>query len=163
MLDLNRTARVVAGPLIVASAVIGWVVGLAGAFGGKRSFALGLAATTLAFVPVFLEFPDGRRAGHYIVSLLATFVAMALVSNAISRMPLGSAPRTQFADTSRMSRVARDDSSTPVPAVPQVRAAAGAVRGAVTSLMPEGRGDVGRSNAARPGAVDQHQPRLPGT
>ena len=92
-LDWKRTAVLLTGPLIVAAALISWLLGfmntgpslfgpgrptlgaalmqivmgailagvvaliwsaLAGAFRGKSSFALGLAATTLAFVPGYL-------------------------------------------------------------------------------------------------------------
>lgn len=92
-LDWKRTALLLTGPLIVAAALISWLLGfldtgpsilglgrptlgtvilqivmgavlagvvaliwsaLAGAFRGKSSFALGLAATTLAFVPGYV-------------------------------------------------------------------------------------------------------------
>jgi len=99
----------------VAAGVISFIVSaLAGAFGGKNSFALGLAATSLAFVPgylgqalsqlpwigalvglglaiyglillwriipVYLEVPDGKRTGHYILSLVATIAVMIVLS-----------------------------------------------------------------------------------
>jgi hypothetical protein len=93
---------------------------LAGVFRGKGSFALGLAATTLAFVPgyvgqafsglpwigtllgialfiyalvllwkiipLYLEVPDDKRAVHYILSILASIVAMAILSTVFGRM-----------------------------------------------------------------------------
>lgn len=148
----QKTAFLLTGPLIVVSAVLGYLIGfvgsdasvfgfrptitstlvsivagaiaagvvafivsaMAGMFGGKSSFALGLAATSLAFVPgylgqalrwlpwigglvalglliyalvllwriipLYLEVPDGKRVGHYILSLLATIVVMFLIS-----------------------------------------------------------------------------------
>ncbi|MEX2125323.1 MAG: Yip1 family protein [Woeseia sp.] len=157
--DWKKTAFLLTGPLIVAAAVIAYLLGflgsgtsilgfgrptlgsmllqicmgaviaalialiysaLAGAFRGKSSFALGLAATTLAFVPgyvgqalsglpwigallafglfiyalvllwkiipIYLEVPDSNRAAHYIVSLLACIVAVALFSTMLGRM-----------------------------------------------------------------------------
>lgn len=150
--DWQKTAFLLTGPLIVVSAVLGYLIGfvgsdasvfgfrptitstlvsivagaiaagvvafivsaMAGMFGGKSSFALGLAATSLAFVPgylgqalrwlpwigglvalglliyalvllwriipMYLEVPDGKRVGHYILSLLATIVVMFLIS-----------------------------------------------------------------------------------
>ena len=104
---------------MVASAIAAGVVAvivsaLAGIFGGKASFARGLAATSLAFVPgylgqalnwlpwigtllalalfvyalvllwriipLYLEVPDGKRTPHYVVTLIATLVAMIIVS-----------------------------------------------------------------------------------
>jgi len=105
----------------IAAAVVAFVVSaLAGAFGGKNSFALGLAATTLAFIPgylgqavtwlpwigwllslglfvyglvllwkvipVYLAVPDGKRVGHYILSLVATIAAMVILSMTIGRL-----------------------------------------------------------------------------
>lgn len=99
----------------IAAAVVAFVVSaLAGMFGGKSSFARGLAATSLAFVPsylgqalrwlpwigglvalglfiyglvllwriipMYLEVPEGKRVGHYILSLIATIVVMFLIS-----------------------------------------------------------------------------------
>jgi len=99
----------------VAAGVVAFIFSaLAGAFGGKNSFALGLAATTLAFVPgylgqalaqlpwigalvglglaiyglvllwriipLYLEVPDGKRTGHYILSLVATIAVMVVLS-----------------------------------------------------------------------------------
>lgn len=154
--DWKKTAFLLTGPLIVASAVIAYLVGflqddsslfgagrptilstllqivigaivagivalifnaLAGAFRGKSNFALALAATTLAFVPgyigqafsglpwigfllaiglgiyalvllwqiipIYLEVPDGKRAGHYILSLLASIVAMIIMTTVL--------------------------------------------------------------------------------
>lgn len=105
----------------VAAAVVAFVVSaLAGAFGGKNSFALGLAATTFAFIPgylgqaatwlpwiggllalglfiyglvllwkiipIYLAVPDGKRVGHYILSLVVTIVAMFILSMTIGRL-----------------------------------------------------------------------------
>ena len=102
----------------LAAALVAFILSwLAGAFGGKRSFAHGLAATSLAFVPgylgqalvplpfiggllslglsiyglvllwriipIYLDVPDGRRVGHYIVSLLASFVAMFVLGSVL--------------------------------------------------------------------------------
>ena len=160
--DWKKTAFLLTGPLIVAAALIAYLLGfigggssmlglgrptigmtlvqicmsaviagvvaliysaLAGAFGGKNNFALGLAATTLAFVPgyagqalsglpwigvllalglaiyglvllwriipIYLEVPDANRAAHYVVSLLACIVVMAIISSAVGRMMYG--------------------------------------------------------------------------
>lgn len=148
----QRTVFLLTGPLIILTAVLGYVVGFfgsdasvfglrptilstflgmvtgviaagvvafvfsafSGMFGGKSSFALGLAATSLAFVPgylgkalgwlpwigglvalglfiyalillwriipIYLEVPDSKRTGHYILSLLATIVVMVFLS-----------------------------------------------------------------------------------
>ena len=100
---------------VIAAGVVAFIVStLAGIFGGKNSFARGLAATTLAFVPgylgqalnwlpwigslialglfvyalvllwriipIYLDVPDGKRTSHYILSLIATVVAMILIS-----------------------------------------------------------------------------------
>ena len=105
----------------IAAAVIAFIVSaLAGAFGGKSSFALGLAATTFAFIPgylgqavtwlpwiggllalgffvyslvllwkvipVYLSVPDGKRVGHYILSLVVTIAAMIVLSITVNRM-----------------------------------------------------------------------------
>lgn len=150
--DWKRTAALLTGPLIVLSALLGYVLGLvssgasvfgfrptilstiagiitgaiaagviafivsslAGVFGGKNDFAKGLAAISLAFVPgylgqvlgwlpwigglvalalfiyalvllwriipTYLEVPDGRRAGHYISTILLTIVVMMVLS-----------------------------------------------------------------------------------
>lgn len=151
--DWKKTALLLTGPLIVASALIAYLVGflgtdvplfgrfrptllstvwtivigavgaavtafifsaLSGLFKGKKEFALGLAATSLAFVPgyvgqafsgipgigflialglgiyglvllwkiipIYLEVPDDSRVGHYILSLIATVVAMVVLS-----------------------------------------------------------------------------------
>jgi hypothetical protein len=104
----------------IAAVVVAFVVSaLAGAFGGKNSFALGLAATTFAFIPgylgqavtwlpwiggllalglfiyalvllwkvipVYLAVPDGKRVGHFILSLVATIAAMLILSMTIGR------------------------------------------------------------------------------
>lgn len=163
----QKTALLITVPLIVVSAVLGYLIGflgdggllgtmrptltytlvtivfgviwagivafifsaLAGAFGGKGSFALGLAATTLAFapgyfaqavsqlpwigwllgfglliwslvllwriLPGYLDVPAGKRAGHYIVSLLACivvgFVVGMLLRPIMGPMGMGSA------------------------------------------------------------------------
>jgi len=179
--DWKRTAFLLTGPLIVAAAVIAYLVGfissdssmlglarptlgftllrivmgavaagliawifsaLAGAFGGRNSFALGLAATTLAFVPgyvgqafsglpwigpllafvlfiyalvllwkivpIYLQVPDGKRAGHYILSLLASIVAGVVLSMLFGGMLYGGA--TGF-DTGSMSGMDSSDES----------------------------------------------------
>lgn len=99
----------------IAAGVVAFVFSaISGMFGGKSSFALGLAATSLAFVPgyigqalgwlpwigglvalglfiyalvllwriipIYLEVPDSKRTGHYILSLIATIVVMVLLS-----------------------------------------------------------------------------------
>ena len=104
----------------IAAVVVAFVVSaLAGAFGGKNSFALGLAATTFAFIPaylgqavtwlpwvgwllslglfvyglillwkvipVYLAVPDGKRVGHYILSLVATIAVMLVFSMTVGR------------------------------------------------------------------------------
>lgn len=109
----------------IAAGVVAFIFSkLAGMFGGKSSFALGLAATTFAFVPgylgqavtwipwigglltlllliyslvllwriipIYLEVPDGKRAGHYIVSLLATIIVMFIISTIVGRLLYGS-------------------------------------------------------------------------
>ena len=153
--DWQKTAFLLTGPLIVITAILGYVIGFfsadsslfgirptllyslitmimsaiaavvvafifsafAGMFDGKASFARGLAATSLAFVPgylgralswlpwigtllaialfvyalvllwrivpLYLDIPDGKRAPHYIVSLLATIVTMIILSVAM--------------------------------------------------------------------------------
>lgn len=105
----------------IAAGVVAFVVSaLAGAFGGKSSFALGLAATSFAFIPgylgqaatwlpwiggllalglfiyglvllwkiipIYLAVPDGKRVGHYILSLVATIAAMFILSMTIGRL-----------------------------------------------------------------------------
>lgn len=105
----------------VAAVVTAFIVStLAGAFGGKNNFALGLAATTFAFIPgyfgqaatwlpwiggllalglyiygmvllwkaipVFLAVPDGKRVGHYILSLIATIAAMFILAMTVGRI-----------------------------------------------------------------------------
>ena len=105
----------------ITAAIVAFVFSaLAGAFGGKKSFALGLAATTFAFIPgyvgqavtwlpwigfllalglfvyalvllwkvipIYLEVPDGRRVGHYILSLVATIAVMVVFSMTIGRL-----------------------------------------------------------------------------
>lgn len=115
---------------------------LAGVFGGKSSFALGLAATTLAFVPgyagqalswlpwiggllsiglgifalvqlwkiipLYLEVPDGKRALHYIVSLVATIAVMVLIGSVVRPILYGPDAGSPFDAVSRM-----ESSSTP--------------------------------------------------
>jgi hypothetical protein len=111
---------------------------LAGAFGGKNNFALGLAAITLAFVPgyvgqavawlpwvggllafglgifslvqlwkiipIYLEVPDGKRATHYIVSLIATIVVMMIIGTVVNPMIYGSNAGSPFSSMSGMDR-----------------------------------------------------------
>lgn len=104
----------------IAAAVVAFIFSaLAGAFGGKNHFGLGLAATTFAFIPgylgqaatwlpwiggllalglfvygmvllwkiipIYLEVPDGKRVGHYILSIVATIAAMFVLSITIGR------------------------------------------------------------------------------
>ncbi len=99
----------------IAAGLVAFIVSaLAGMFDGKASFARGLAATSLAFVPgylgqalnwlpwigtivalalfvyalillwrvipVYLDVPDSKRAGHYITTLIVTIVAMVIIS-----------------------------------------------------------------------------------
>lgn len=148
--DWKQTAVLLTGPLIVASALIAYLLGflgggpfgirptiastllsiiaggvaitvvtfifsgLASVFGGKHDFARGLAATTLAFVPgyvgqalstlpwigwlisigflvyglvllwriipIYLDVPAEKRAPHYSLSLIASVVAMVVIS-----------------------------------------------------------------------------------
>ena len=150
--DWKKTAALLTGPLILLTAILGYIVGLvssgasmfgfrptimstiagiitgaiaagviafivsslAGVFGGKSSFARGLAAISLAFVPgylgqvlgwlpwigglvalglfiyalvllwriipMYLDVPDGRRAGHYISTILLTIIVMMVLS-----------------------------------------------------------------------------------
>jgi Yip1 domain len=185
--DWKRTALLLTGPLIVAAAIIAYLLGflggglfgfrptlvsmlltivsgavaiavvtfifsgLAAAFGGKNNFALGLAATTLAFVPgyvgqalsivpwigwllsfglviyalvllwriipIYLEVPTGRRAGHYVVSLIASIVAMFVISAVLGRGMLGRGMHPGFGTmTGRMganSSVSSENSSAP--------------------------------------------------
>lgn len=107
--------------LALAAVVVAFVVAaLAGLFRGKNSFALALAATTLAFVPgyigsalsalpwigpllafvlfiyslvllwriipIYLEVPVGRRAGHYVATIVSSFVALLLVNLTVGAM-----------------------------------------------------------------------------
>lgn len=119
----------------IAAGVVAFIVSaLAGAFGGKRSFAHGLAATSLAFVPgylgqalnwlpwigtlvalglfiyalillwriipMYLDVPDGKRVGHYIVSLIATVVTMFLISMVMRPIIAPTMPdRPSFSDS----------------------------------------------------------------
>lgn len=157
--DWKKTAALLTGPLIVASALIAYLLGflgggpfgvrptigstllnivaggiaitvvtfvfssLASLFGGKYDFARGLAATTLAFVPayvgqalstlpwigwpislgfliyglvllwriipVYLEVPAEKRAPHYSLSLIASVVAIAVISAILSGGMMG--------------------------------------------------------------------------
>lgn len=182
--DWKKTAFLLTGPLIVAAAVISYLLSLvfsdsamfpqlqptllstvgtiimgaigacvvafifsalAGVFGGKSSFALGLAAATLAFVPgyvgqalswlpwiggllsiglgifalvqlwkiipLYLEVPDGKRALHYIVSLVATIVVMVLVGSVVSPILYGPDAGSPFDAVSRMESSSSPDSS----------------------------------------------------
>ena len=167
--DWMKTAVLLTVPLIVASTVIAYLIGLLGAdasmfgqfrptimssllsmvtgaiaaavvafifsafsglFGGKTGFGLGLAATTLAFVPgyagqalawlpwigglialglgiyglvllwriipIYFEVPDSKRAGHYIVSLIASIVVFWLLSASVGRALYPSYPDSPF-------------------------------------------------------------------
>jgi len=113
----------------IGAVVFAFIVSaVAGAFGGKKSFALALAATSPALIPsylgqaamwlpwvgglvalglfiyalvllwkiipIYLSVPDGKRAGHYILSILASIVAMIILSATVGRlfMPTISGP-----------------------------------------------------------------------
>ena len=163
--DWKKTAILLTGPLIVAAALIAYVLGvltsgasmfgirptigstiltivsgavaitvvafivstLAKMFGGKDSFALALAATTLAFVPgyvgqalsplpwigwlislgflvyalmllwriipLYLEVPAEKRAPHYSLSLIASVVAMIVISAVLGGSMMGAGMR----------------------------------------------------------------------
>ncbi len=115
----------------ITAAVVAFVFSaMAGAFGGRKSFALGLAATTFAFIPgylgqavtwlpwiggllalglfvyalvllwkiipIYLEVPDGKRVGHYILSLVATIAVMVVFSMTIGRLLYPSTDRPSF-------------------------------------------------------------------
>jgi len=102
----------------IGAGVVSFIVSfLAGTFGGKSSFALGLAAVTLAFVPgyvgqalvwlpwvggllalglgiyslvqlwqiipSYLEVPPEKRTLHYVATIIATIVVMAVLSSVI--------------------------------------------------------------------------------
>ncbi len=172
--DWKKTAFLLTGPLIVAAAIVSYLLGLifaesamfpqlqptllstigtiifgaigagvvafifsafAGVFGGKSSFGLGLGATTLAFVPgyvgqalswlpwiggllslglgvfamvqlwkiipIYLEVPNGKRAIHYIVSFVATMVAMLVIGSIISPIIYGPDAASPFGQVSR--------------------------------------------------------------
>jgi hypothetical protein len=169
----QKTAFQLTGPLIVASAIVAYLLSLvfdsstifsmvrptlrstafgivmgaigagiisfifsalAGTFGGKNNFALGLAGITLAFVPgyfgqaltwlpwigrwlalglgifslvqlwkiipIYLEVPDGKRATHYIVSLIATIVVMVVIGTVVSRLVLTPSVGSPFSSMS---------------------------------------------------------------
>ena len=128
----------------IAAGVVAFIVSaLAGVFGGKASFARGLAATSLAFVPgyagralgglpwigtllalglfvyalillwriipLYLDVPDSKRTPHYILTLVATFIAMIIISFAMRPIV---APVTP--DIPTFSRSASDDAPTGV-------------------------------------------------
>ncbi len=119
---LSTVVMIITGA--IAAGVVAFIVSaLAGVFGGKSSFALGLAAITLAFVPgyvgqaltwlpwiggflalglaifslvqlwkiipIYLEVPDGKRAVHYIVSLVLTIVAMLIIGRVVNPLIYG--------------------------------------------------------------------------
>ncbi len=127
--------------LLGAGIIAGIFGGLSGVFGGKRSFALGFAAISLAFVPgylgqflawvpwiggllgfglfiyslvllwkiipLYLEVPDGKRAAHYIVSLIAAILVMVVISRTVMPMMPGM-PR----DFGQNSQTAGDSGTT---------------------------------------------------
>ncbi len=115
----------------VAAGVVAFIVSaLAGAFGGKGSFALGLAATTFAFIPgyigqavlwvpwvgglfalglfiyslvllwkvipIYLGVPDGKRTGHFILSIIGAIAAMIVLSITLGRFIGPSMPGPSF-------------------------------------------------------------------
>jgi len=123
----------------IAAAVVAFVVAaMAGAFGGKNNFALGLAATTFAFIPgyfgqavtwlpwiggllgfglfiyalvllwkvipVYLAVPDGKRVGHYILSLVVTIAAMIILSLTVGRFLFPSVDGPSFDRAPDISR-----------------------------------------------------------
>jgi hypothetical protein len=180
--DWQHTAIVLTAPLIVAAAIVAYVLGLllsgmsafgfrptlistilgiigggigaaivafifsacAKMFGGKDNFALGLAATTLAFVPgylgralsslpwigwllgigltiyglvllwriipLYLEVPNEKRAPHYAVSLIASFIAM-LVLGAILGRAMGGGTDPRFGDMGRRGATTQSETS----------------------------------------------------
>jgi len=122
----------------ITAVVVAFVVSaMAGAFGGKNNFALGLAATTFAFIPgyfgqavmwlpwvggllglglfiyalvllwkvipIYLAVPDGKRVGHYILSLVVTVVAMVILSMTVGRFLHPSVDRPSFDRVSDVS------------------------------------------------------------
>ncbi|MDJ0748227.1 MAG: Yip1 family protein [Woeseiaceae bacterium] len=122
----------------IAAGVVAFIVGaLAGAFGGKGNFALGLAATTFAFIPgyigqavlwvpwvggllalglfiyslvllwkiipIFLGVPDGKRTGHFILSLIGSVAAMIVLSITLGRFMGPSMPGPSFGGMPDMS------------------------------------------------------------
>ncbi len=115
----------------IAAAVVAYIFSyFAGVFGGKHNFALGLAATSLAFVPgyvgsalswlpwigtllslglgiwglillwriipIYLEVPDGKRATHYIVSLVTCIVLSLLLATVVGGSLYGSGAGSAF-------------------------------------------------------------------
>jgi hypothetical protein len=123
--------------MAISAGVVAFIFSaFSGMFGGKNSFARGLAATTLAFVPgyvgqalsglpwlggllalvlfiwalvqlwkiipLYLEVPDGKRAPHYIVSLLASIVVMFILGAMMSRVMYGSITGPAMSDFSGM-------------------------------------------------------------
>lgn len=120
--------------LSIVMAAIGVAVGslifssIAGAFGGKSNFSLGLAALTLAFVPgylgqalgwlpwiggllvlglgiyslvqlwrilpLYLEVPPTKRVAHYVLSLIATIIAMVIIGSVFGRFMPGADMRS---------------------------------------------------------------------
>ncbi len=52
-------------------------------------------------IPVYLDVPDGRRTGHYILSLLACIVAMFILSATLGRFLIPSMGAPAFSDFSR--------------------------------------------------------------
>jgi hypothetical protein len=125
----SSALALVSGALAVAIAA--FIFGtFASFFGGKGNFALGLAATTLAFVPayvgqalsglpwigwllslglaiyalvllwriipIYLQVPVGKRAAHYISSLVACIVASLVLSSIIGVGVFGGARNASF-------------------------------------------------------------------
>lgn len=138
---VSSLASIVSGA--IAAGVVAFIFsGISGAFGGKSSFALGLAATTFAFVPgylgqaliwfpwiggllslglfvyalillwriipLYLEVPDSKRAGHYILSIVATIAVMFLVFMLLR--PVMSPAGAGFGGLSDVTRSADDTS-----------------------------------------------------
>lgn len=138
---LKSTLIGMLGSLLMAGLVAAIIGSLSGVFGGKTSIALGLAATTLAFIPgylaqvvawipwiggilsvglgifslvllwkiipLYLEVPDGKRAAHYVVSLLATVIVGFLLSMAVMPDDYAKTADSPFADISASAGISQ--------------------------------------------------------
>ncbi len=141
---LSTVGTIITG--IIAAGVVAFIFSaLAGVFGGSSSFALGLAATSLAFVPgyvgqalswlpwiggllaiglaiyalvqlwkiipIYLEVPDGKRALHYIVSVVATIVVMVIIGRIVNPIIYGPDANSPFGPMSGMESSQRSSAS----------------------------------------------------